>query len=67
MYALYIMDTAILCAVAILALRLQIIVNPPYQLATGGGTEEKNPLHKQDLSTINSSNKQKNYLLVICA
>jgi len=31
MYALYIMDTAILCAVAILALRLQIIVNPPFK------------------------------------
>ena len=30
MYALYTIDTAILCVAAILALRLQIIVNPPY-------------------------------------
>ena len=31
MYALYIMDSAILCAAALFARRLQIIVNPPYQ------------------------------------
>lgn len=30
MYALYTIDTAILCVAAILALRLQIIVNPPF-------------------------------------
>ena len=30
MYAMYIMDMAILCAAAIYAARLQIIVNPPY-------------------------------------
>ena len=32
MYALYIMDMAILCAAAIYAARLQIIVNPPFSL-----------------------------------
>ncbi len=30
MHAMYIMDIAILCAVASYAARLQIIVNPPY-------------------------------------
>jgi len=34
MYALYTIDTAILCVAAILALRLQIIVNPPLSTST---------------------------------
>ena len=36
MYAMYIMDMAILCAAAIYAARLQIIVNPPYNTGNEG-------------------------------
>ena len=36
MYALYTIDTAILCVAAVLALRLQIIVNPPYNTGNEG-------------------------------
>ena len=37
MHAMYIMDIAILCAVASYAARLQIIVNPPYMGSGGMG------------------------------
>ena len=39
MYALYTIDTAILCVAAILALRLQIIVNPPFNLSDWGANQ----------------------------
>ena len=46
MYALHIMDIAILCAAVIYAARLQIIVNPPFRTIKGMPLEQKDFLQQ---------------------
>ena len=56
MYALYTIDTAILCVAAILALRLQIIVNPPFV-----GYSLQSKAQKDDILSVYVDEKGKPY------